>query len=206
MSDRSMLPISAARGRSSMQYRGLENFDYYTDVVGQTKESNTRVLNWIQAGSGPRVYYPNLNRKIIENEPATEFKYELLNEKEFRQALSIAINRQPIIDSIYYGLTEPRQVSPGPLSPFENENLAYSFINYDPEKANQMLDDVWRKLGADPDKRISGYRCTPDGKLLTFYLTRTVGKDHTSQFVIKDWGKVGIRLIDRQVSRILLKH
>lgn len=87
---------------------------------------------------------------------------EIFNQKDFRAALSMGINRQDIIDVVYVGDGEPRQPAPLAESPYYNEQLAYQYTEYDPAAANQMLDDLGLTRGAD------GMRQRPDGAPLSF--------------------------------------
>ena len=58
-------------------------------------------------------------------------KREIYQNKDFRVALSHAINRQEIIDVVYVGQGEPYQLAPRPTSPFYNERLAKQYTEYD---------------------------------------------------------------------------
>lgn len=202
--DREMLGIDAANGKVSMQARHL-GFDQYTEFMSRRHEAATEIYLWYPIFRSDFVINPNLNRRVDPQEPATEWKAELLSRKEFRQALSLAIDRQAIIRAYYHGVTEPSQVEPGPESPFHSPRLARAFIEYDPVRANTMLDQLWRDLGGDPQTRDSeGYRVFPDGSRMTFYLDVSpftgVGP---AQFVIDYWREVGIRTVLRERQRSL---
>ena len=67
-------------------------------------------------------------------------KRELFQNKDFRVALSHAINRPELIDIIYVGQGEPYQVAPRPESEFYDEAFAHQYTEYDPDRANQMRD------------------------------------------------------------------
>ena len=83
-------------------------------------------------------------------------------EKDFRIALSHAMNRQEIIDILYVGDGEPRQPAPLASSPWYNERLAYQYTEYDPDQANQLLDALGYAPGPD------GIRLRPDGAKISF--------------------------------------
>lgn len=83
-------------------------------------------------------------------------------EKDFRIAMSVAMNRQEIIDVLYVGDGEPRQPAPLAASPWYHEQLAYQYTEYDPALANQLLDGLGYVRGAD------GMRLRPDGEPLKF--------------------------------------
>ncbi len=56
---------------------------------------------------------------------------EVFQKKEFRIALSHAINRQDIIDTVFIGQGEPRQSGPLEESIYYNEQLATQYLEYD---------------------------------------------------------------------------
>lgn len=70
---------------------------------------------------------------------------ENLAKKEVRQAISLAIDRQAIVDTLYEGYREPAN-SIMPLSIDDNERIIWEFCQYDPERAKQILADA----GIDP--------------------------------------------------------
>jgi peptide/nickel transport system substrate-binding protein len=96
----------------------------------------------------------NLNSQDAVKEP-------VFSNKDFRVALSHALDRQAIIDILYLGQSKPQQVSPREGTPYYNERLATQFVEYDVEKANQLLDSIGL------DKRGgNGMRLAPDGSPL----------------------------------------
>ena len=138
----------------------------------------------------------NLNLLEDPEDPTSKQKAELLRTREFRQALSLAINRQAIIDAEFLGMGEPAQADPGPDSPFHSPELYKSFTDYNPDQANRLLDSI----GLTQRDR-DGYRTLPDGSNMVWYVPyRANTLPGPFQFVIDDWAAIGIRLIARQVS------
>ncbi|MGJ8535305.1 MAG: ABC transporter substrate-binding protein [Alphaproteobacteria bacterium] len=88
-------------------------------------------------------------------------KNELYNNIEFRQALSVAINRQDLIDAVFVGQGKPAQPSINDSDPLYNERLATQFTQYDPDLANEMLDAIV------PERDGDGYRLDPSGRRLS---------------------------------------
>lgn len=89
-------------------------------------------------------------------------KNEVVNNKDFRIGLSHAVNRQEIIDLIYFGSGRAAQTAPQPVSPLYNERMATQYIEYDPALANEHLD----KAGLTK-RDAEGFRLGPDGKRFT---------------------------------------
>jgi len=101
---------------------------------------------------------------------------KVVRDVRFRKALSLAINREEIIDAVYFGFAEPSELVPS---------------EYDPEAANRLLDEVGL------DKRdAEGYRLGPDGK--TFVIPFEIAKHAAdivpvTELVIEHWKKVGVK-------------
>ena len=196
--DNKMLALSAANGQVSMQTRHIR-YENYTELMSRRKESGIRVLHWYPGCRSVYVINPNNTRKVMPGEPDTKWKAQLLADRRFRQALSLAIDRRAIIKAEYNNQVEPAQVSPGPESPFHHEKLHNAFVDHDPERASKMLDEIGL-TGRD----FEGYRTFPDDTRMTFYLDFCgfTGAG-PAQFVVDDWGKVGVRVIPRERSRPL---
>ncbi|RKX31719.1 MAG: hypothetical protein DRP71_13045, partial [Verrucomicrobia bacterium] len=106
---------------------------------------------------------------------------------------------QAIIDSEYNGQGEPAQLDPGPESPFHHPPLFKSFIDFDPDRANELLDGLGL-VERDGD----GYRRFANGTRMVFFLYVT---DYTgngpAQLMIDDWARVGIRVVLKDRARSL---
>ncbi|MGN6506537.1 MAG: ABC transporter substrate-binding protein [Tepidisphaeraceae bacterium] len=196
--DPKLVAITSANGGVSMQDRGIQ-FSDFTEIMSRRQQAGTRVLDWYSAIRSVWVLNPNLNRRVDPNAPATRWKAQLLADKHFRQALSIAIDREEIIRGEYVGVGEPAQVSPGPGSPFDNPKLAKAFTHYDPDKADAMLD----AMGLT-HRDSEGMRTFPDGTRMTFFVDYTgfTGPGPV-QFVVDDWARVGVRAVSRERARPL---
>ena len=114
---------------------------------------------------------------------------DIFREKDFRIALSHAINRQEIIDVIYVGDGEPRQPAPLDASPYYNEQLAYQYTEYEVDKANEILDGLGLERGSD------GMRLRPDGEPLSFRIDVIAAFEpwaEIMELVSNYWREVGI--------------
>jgi ABC-type dipeptide/oligopeptide/nickel transport system permease component/ABC-type transport system substrate-binding protein len=193
-----MISVTAASGDITMQLRHLR-YDDYTLYMDQRKRSGYDVYHWFQGSRSTFVVFPNLNRRIDPERPETKLKHELLNDKRFRQALSLAINREEIIKAEYHGETTPAQLDPGPESFFHHPEFFASFTDYDPERANALLDEI----GLTQRDR-EGFRTFLDGTRMTWNLHVT---DFTgtgpSAFLTDYWAAVGVRMILQERARSL---
>jgi ABC-type dipeptide/oligopeptide/nickel transport system permease component/ABC-type transport system substrate-binding protein len=196
--DAKMLALTAANGGVSMQGRHIR-FTDYTELMSRREFAGTRILHWYPATRSAFVINPNLNRRVDPADASTKFKAELLADKRFRQAMSLALDRKQIIRADQVGIGTPSQVEPGPESPYYSEKLSKAFVEHDPRRANEMLDAI----GLSQRDR-EGFRRFRDGSRMTFYLDVT-GFTGTgpAQFIIDDWSAVGVRAILRERARPL---
>jgi peptide/nickel transport system substrate-binding protein len=100
---------------------------------------------------------PNLNHK----DPALR---RILSDSRFRIAISHAINRNELNKIIYMGKGEPRQAAPLKESQFYSASYEKAYLEYNPQKAEALLDEMGLKKGSD------GKRLRPDGKPLQISL------------------------------------
>lgn len=126
---------------------------------------------------------------------------QLVRDVRFRRALSLAINREEINNTLYFGLGEPRNTSVLPACSAYVEEYAKAYAQYDPATANKLLDE----LGLD--KRDSaGFRLRPDGKRLTItieYCEADTPKTPTLELVKAYWDEVGVSTSLKLISNTL---
>lgn len=95
---------------------------------------------------------------------------KIFSQKDFRIGMSLAINRKEVIENLYFGQGEPRQISPLESSPLYNKQLTTQYLDYDVEKAKAALDKVL------PQKDADGFRLDPaTGKKLTIVFSVQTG-------------------------------
>lgn len=184
--------LRAANGEVDMQERHFTTLDNkafladnqtkgdYHFVTLNSTDSNTAVLQLNQTSKNPAL------REIFQN-------------RDFRVALSYAINRQEMIDTLYFGTTTPAQPAPLPSDALYNATLATQYTEYDPDMANQMLD-----AAGYAEKNADGIRLAPDGSPISFVMVFSDFPDTAPQvmeFVQRYWRAVGIDMQPRQMPR-----
>ncbi len=87
---------------------------------------------------------------------ATERGQALFGDKQVRQALFHAIDREAIADDLMEGTVELANTGITPNSPYFNDDL--KVYNYDPEAAAQMLEDAGWVVGSDGIREQDGER------------------------------------------------
>jgi len=181
-------------GEIDCQHRHIgQSMQDYPFLMEQREKGNYRILTQQHASAVITSIFLNLNHK----DPVIR---KIFNEVRFRQALSLAINRQEIINLVYLGQAEPWQISPKKGTPLYYEKGSKAFVEYDPNKANQLLDKTGLKRGPD------GFRLRPDGKPLTITIEigRTaLGWPDAAEMVKKYWEKVGIKTAVKVEDRSL---
>jgi len=126
---------------------------------------------------------------------------ELIRNRDFRAALSLATDRKEINDIVFLGQGAPWQVGPLPQSRWYNEKLAKQYTDYKPAEANSMLD----KLGLTK-RDAQGYRLYPDGSRVSLDVIVAIGlaqQIDALELVAKQWRKVGVELIVLSSERSL---
>jgi len=194
-----MIPVAAANGEISFQRRHIQPKDY-TLLMASRASGGYEVYHWYPGTRSTYTVFPNLNRKVDPERPATAKKHELLNDERFRQALSLAIDRETIIDAENAGDLEPAQIDPGPESPFHHPRLFKSFVEHDPARANELLDEIGLT-----ERDSEGHRTFRDGSRMQFYLNTAIEwtGPGPAQLLIDDWAEIGVRVILRNRARAL---
>jgi ABC-type dipeptide/oligopeptide/nickel transport system permease component/ABC-type transport system substrate-binding protein len=194
----SLIPIAAAAGSVNLLDRGLA-FKDYTMLMENRERGEYSVRHFYPATRADWAMSVNLNRHVDPVDRVAAMKAELLKDRRFRQALSLAIDRRQIIAAIYSGVGEPSQVEPGQESPFHSALLRNSFVAHDPSRAAALFDE----LGLTR-RDAEGMRTFPNGERMTWYVDFSpLHGEGPIQFVMDDWAKLGIRAIQRERARTL---
>ncbi|NPV80310.1 MAG: ABC transporter substrate-binding protein [Firmicutes bacterium] len=165
----------------------LENYPLYRQVA---KRNNYRVLMWQDVFGGELILMPNQTH----SDPVMR---KIFQDRRFRIALSLGINREEMNQLFYLELAEPRQTTVIPQSSYYEPEFAKAYIEYNPEKANRLLDEMGLKRGAD------GYRLRPDGKRLEILIEYTrvdTPRGPLCEFVQQGWEKLGLKVAVKEIT------
>ena len=130
------------------------------------------------------VIAPNGNLEII----MPNLGNKVFAEKAVRQALYASIDRQSIIDAIYYGVPKPTESFMPQESWAYNPNLPKQ--DFDLAKANKLLDDAGWKRGGN------GVRAK-NGVPLEFAVSTTTGselREQCQQLMMQNWQQIGVSM------------
>ncbi|MEM7366522.1 MAG: ABC transporter substrate-binding protein, partial [Pseudomonadota bacterium] len=126
---------------------------------------------------------------------------DIFLDRRFREAMSIAINRDEMNEIIYFGRGTPRQVTAHPSSRLFEPHFASAHTQYDPEQARRLLDEVGLF-----DQNNDGLREFQDGTPLVItleYIDWETPKEINLELVSQYWREVGIDLRLKVVDRSL---
>ena len=144
-----------------------------------------------------RVAFANYDRG---NEYAFAFNFTYPDEKlqeiyadiRFRQAMSLAIDRDEINELVYLGLATPSQAAPTPTSAFYEDWMPGYFADYDVDQANALLDE----MGLD-GRDGEGFRTFADGSRLQIDFESAIPEaawEDIAELVTTYWSEVGVRV------------
>ena len=183
VSDAEMVTMKAVSGEIDMQLRHIL-INNYPLLVENSKKGDYRVIVW-DTGDGS-----NCQIMFNQNYHEDEDMGNLIRNKNFRIALSLAINRDEINQLCYLGMGQPRQATVIPSCPTFEEKFAKAYIEYDPKRANEMLDKIGLKRGKD------GFRTLQNGKMvaLTIEIVSAFGPYvDAAELIKKYWEAVGVK-------------
>ncbi len=187
--DTQSIVMMAMAGEISFQDRHIASAANKPVFLENAQKADIRFVNTV--GSSMNSCTIALN--LTDNDPVLR---ELFQMKDFRIALSHAINRQEIIDIVHLGLNEPWQWAPRPGTPFYDEEMAKQYTEYDPAKANEILDKILPKRDSE------GYRLRQDGQPLGIVIETSGARDDI-EMVTEYWNAVGIRTTNKPMDRAL---
>jgi len=113
---------------------------------------------------------------------ANENWRQVVQNLKFRQALNLGIDRNEIVDAVYYGFAEPSTIIDS---------------KFDPAAAQVLLDEIGMTKGAD------GFRVGPDGN--TFEIPFECGAQSADQMPVEElftqfWGNLGIKTTLKRID------
>ena len=152
---------------------------------------------WQDLKTARMIYMFNLNH----DDPV---KREVFLDKRFRHAMSLAINREEINEFAFNGLATPQQFTVAAGAEFYDPAWAGAFADYDPARAQAMLDEIGLR-----DTDGDGVREGPDGSPFALSMSTSSSSVigpmgfNISELVRDYWQEVGVRVDLKMVSEEL---
>lgn len=180
--DKEALNLAALSGEIDMQGRHINMSSY--PVLKQNEDANSyRVITWPTFGGSDAVVMLNQTWQGPEG--------ELFRNKDFRIALSHAIDREAIKELAFFGIGEARQGVPAPFHPYyPGDEWAFKYTEYDTATANEILDGIL------PNKDADGFRTLPDGSPLDIEIgvvPAFANWPDIGQLIVQNWADVGVK-------------
>ncbi len=196
--DAEAMVLRATAGEIDLQDRTIASFRNKSVLFDSQQKGKYKFFEVASPHHNSMIIYFNLNHA----DPA---KRALFQTRDFRVALSHAIDRQQIIDLVYYGQGEPWQAAPYKESVAYSDTVAKQYTEHDVAKANRLLDSVKlnRRDGA-------GFRLMENGQRVTVIVETPSDfrPDWTDvlETVKQNWKEVGVDLQVRPLGRALIRN
>jgi len=185
--------LRALAGEFDLSIRGIHPRNIPTLLRNQER-GNYNLINWTDAAGG----WPGM--LVNQDHVGDAYIRELLRDKRFRRAISVAIDREVINEAIWGGMGIVQQGTISAESPHfatpEGQELfkqwQESYSQWDPDLANQLLDDIGLT-----QRDANGFRLRPDGTALTVVIDITgwggrATNAETAELVRRDLAVVGL--------------
>jgi len=191
-----VIAAKAGTGEADLQARYLQFSDVPYLKRGEKKNNYTTRL-W-SLGKGAQVaLFPNLNAN-------DEVWRKVIRDVRFRRALSLAINRKEINEAIYFGLAYPSANTVMPQSKLYKPEYSAMWADYDPEQANQLLDEIGLHK-RDPD----GTRLLPDGRRAEITIEtagETAEVTDVLELITDHYRDIGLKIFIRSSQRDIFRR
>jgi peptide/nickel transport system substrate-binding protein len=165
------------------------NLDYAPMLLDNQKKGNFTVE--LKPAIGLEVFAFNVTSADLA-------KRKIFGDLKFRQAMSIAINRDEINEVAYFGLGAPQQyIAFSPTPSFVSDKLLQYYTEFDPSRAKSMLDEIGLV-----DKNGNGWRDLPNGDPLILDLqvpTQGISMKLV-ELVGQHWKNVGVKTTVKEVT------
>jgi peptide/nickel transport system substrate-binding protein len=185
--DAQALNLAAIAGELDQQERHINLLNYPVLKENEQKLGKYKIFLWSSPGGH--------DAGVIFNQTYTKDPElgKLMANKDFRIAMSMAINRKQINESAFLGTGEPRQAVPKKGHPYyPGDEYAFKYTEQNLAEANRLLDSIGLNK-----KDGEGFRLFPSGKRILIELSvvevfgpyRDIGT-----LVTKDFEKVGVKV------------
>lgn len=196
VSNGKLIPAKAGTGEVDLQARSV-SFSNYTFLRDNEAAGGFATYLWRIAKGSHIALFPNLSA----NDPVWR---KLLRDPRFRRALSLGIDRAVINESLYFGLALESNNTVLPASPLFDEDFQTRWIEYDPDAANELLDEIGLTERDGDDIRL-----LPDGRPAEIII-ETAGEDTEQtdvlELVRENWAEIGIKVFVKPLQREVFRN
>lgn len=195
INDIELMLTRALHGDIDMHVRDFNTFVNKPVLAKNADRGGYRFFEAVRTTANNMIIGLNLTHK-------DPIKREIFQNKDFRIGLSLALDRNEIIDTTLQRQGDPWQQAPGRGSPFYDKTMARQFTTHRTAKANWHLDKAgYTKKNSD------GVRLGPDGRPISFSVEVPTDFDPSwldiMQMVVKEWSAIGVDARVKTESREL---
>jgi peptide/nickel transport system substrate-binding protein len=187
--DKELVNLQALAGQVDFQSRHMTGANLSTFLENQDRENYRVVLN---APGVPGDCVGLTFNMAIEDAGLRE----VFENKNFRLAVSYAMDREEMIEILANGMGEPFQAATPALFPFYDPAWAKMYTEYSPEKAAEYLDAAG--LGWDASGE---YRLRPDGEPLEVVFEVEDVNANLAELIVFYLNEVGIKAVAKVDDR-----
>jgi peptide/nickel transport system substrate-binding protein len=182
--------LKGIAGELDMEFRSTD-LAKITVYKENAEKGNYKIVLWKQAQAAAAVLFFNQSFK--------DEKYRTLFQNvKFRQAMSVAIDRDTINKVAFKGLGVPRTATVVPESQQYDAKYEKLFAEFDTAKSESLLDEIGLKKGAD------GVRTFADGSPLALVIEtqdQAGNMFDTWQLIAENFNKVGVKTEVKAMTR-----
>jgi peptide/nickel transport system substrate-binding protein len=183
--------LMAIAGDLDMQHRRI-SFGQYTVYQENAEAGDYHLLMWNTAQASTITLFPN---QSFSN---PQYR-ELMQNLKFRQALSLAIDRDSINEISFLGQAIPRTITVVRDSPLFQEDIETYYAEYDPAAAEVLLEEAGLAKGDD------GIYTFADGSPVELIIEGTDAVSGTSldalELIAQNWNDIGLKTVLETMSR-----
>jgi peptide/nickel transport system substrate-binding protein len=197
--DEEVMLLKATQGDLDIVTRHINSLEYKPVLADGRDEGDYRFVDLQTSFMNEMVVSLNLNHQ----DPV---KREIFQNKDFRIALSHAINRDELNTAVFQEQGEAWQAAPNPDSIYYDEEMAKQYTEYDADLADRMLDDA-----GYAERDSDGYRVGPDGERIR--ITVEIASPGPTPYMVDAmelvagyWDAVGIDTRAEPVDRSLFQE
>ena len=196
VSDGKLIAAKAGTGEVDLQARSLA-FNNLTFLRENEKDGKFDTFLWRIAKGAHVALFPNLN----VDDPVWS---KMMRDVRFRRALSLGVDREAINESLFFGLALMGNNTLLPDSPLFRKEYQKQWAEYDPDMANEILDEMGLTEYDDDDIRL-----LPDGRPMEIII-ETAGEDTEQtdvlELVAEAWAEIGIKLFIKPSQREVFRN
>ncbi len=182
--------LQEARRATGSVSEGICDMSQISIFIKNAARGHYSIRHWHLADGSECMFAFNLNHK----DPV---KRKVYNDLRFRQALSYAIDRQRINQTLYFGQAKEWQATISPSVSYFNPVWISYCAGYNPARANQLLDEMGLRRPAN-----ELFRLDPDGNrfVSVVVFNKQTFPDELLEFVRQDWAQVGIEAVMKETD------